>query len=66
MLCPYCNGKTIVTEVRADNDKVIRRRLCVTCRQAIMTEESPLDYVVGLDLMKNARQKYLAQLSKKR
>ena len=39
MTCPICGEKTKVSESRAENDYVRRRRVCLRCRLAFVTVE---------------------------
>ncbi len=43
MTCPVCGGNTTVVECRKDCETVIRRRKCVACGYAFLTEETESD-----------------------
>jgi transcriptional regulator NrdR family protein len=40
MLCPKCGGKTKVTDSRATDDKVYRKRMCSNCNHEWATAEA--------------------------
>ena len=42
MKCPKCNGKTHITNSRADKDKVSRSRKCYECNYLFYTTEQIL------------------------
>lgn len=44
MLCPICEGKTVVIDSKAEPDLVKRRRKCVDCDFRFNTEEVDADY----------------------
>lgn len=44
MLCPMCEGKTVVIDSQAKPDLVKRRRKCIECNFRFNTEEVDADY----------------------
>ena len=52
-VCEKCGRQNFnVVDTRYINGMIIRRRVCRSCNRAQYSKEVPIDYVEGLDIMR--------------